>query len=204
MNKIVLASNNSGKLNEFASLFRLCGLDLELIPQGQLGVSEAEEPFHTFVENALAKARHASAVTGLPAMADDSGLCVTALGGAPGVQSARYAALHGAGQGDEANNALLLQKMAHESTRQACFVSVLVYVSHPDDPRPLIAEGVWWGEIAQQLAGENGFGYDPLFFVPSLNLHAAQLSPEQKNELSHRGQALRVLADQLMTIYKTL
>lgn len=201
MNKIVLASNNPGKLKEFADLFLSCGLGVTLIPQGQLGVSEADEPFHTFVENALAKARHASAVTGLPAMADDSGLCVTALGGAPGVQSARYATLHDAGQGDEANNALLLQKMSHEPNRQACFVSVLVYVSHPDDPRPLIAEGVWWGEIAQQLAGENGFGYDPLFFVPSLNLHAAQLSPEQKNELSHRGQALRVLADQLMPLY---
>ena len=197
MKKIVLASNNAGKLAEFESLFAKHGLDVQIIPQGQLGVTEAEEPFVTFVENALAKARHASAATGLPAVADDSGLSVQALGGAPGVYSARYAAIHNAGEGDAANNALLLKNMVGVVSRQACFVAVLVYVDHPDDPRPIIAEGVWWGEIAQTRMGEHGFGYDPLFFVPQFNQSAAQLAPEKKNQYSHRGQALRVLLKQL-------
>lgn len=197
MKKIVLASNNAGKLAEFESLFAKHGLDVQIIPQGQLGVTEAEEPFVTFVENALAKARHASTATGLPAVADDSGLSVQALGGAPGVHSARYAAIHNAGEGDTANNALLLKNMAGVANRQACFVAVLVYVDHPDDPRPIIAEGVWWGEIAQTRMGEHGFGYDPLFFVPQFNQSAAQLAPEKKNQYSHRGQALHVLLKQM-------
>lgn len=195
MQKIVLASNNAGKLAEFQSLFDV--LQLEVIPQGQLGVSEAEEPFGTFVENALAKARHASAATGLPAVADDSGLSVLALNGAPGVYSARYAAMNDAGKGDADNNALLLATMQGQSSRKACFVSVLVYVSNPQDPRPIIAEGVWWGEIANEPKGDNGFGYDPLFFVPDLDCTAAKLSAEQKNHFSHRAQALKILVKRL-------
>lgn len=199
MKKIVLASNNTGKLAEFQALF--ADLKMQIIPQGQLSVSEAAEPFGTFVENALAKARHASAATGLPAVADDSGLCVIALDGAPGVYSARYAALQNAGQGDVANNALLLKNMAGQTNRQACFVSLLVYVNSPSDPRPIIAEGVWWGEIAQAESGTNGFGYDPLFFVPTFNLCAAQLSPEQKNQYSHRAQALQKLVHLLHPLH---
>lgn len=198
MRKIVLASNNAGKLAEFQSLFD--GLKLEVVAQGQLGVTEAEEPFGTFVENALAKARHASAATGLPAVADDSGLCVQALDGAPGVYSARYAAMNEAGQGDADNNAYLLQRLQGIENRRACFVSVLVYVNSPDDPRPIIAEGLWWGEIADAAKGNNGFGYDPLFFVPSLDCTAAQLSPEQKNHFSHRAQALKILVKRLADI----
>ena len=198
MRKIVLASNNAGKLAEFQSLFE--GLKLEVVAQGQLGVTEAEEPFGTFVENALAKARHASAATGLPAVADDSGLCVQALDGAPGVYSARYAAMNEAGQGDADNNAYLLQRLQGIENRRACFVSVLVYVNSPDDPRPIIAEGLWWGEIADAAKGNNGFGYDPLFFVPSLDCTAAQLSPEQKNHFSHRAQALKILVKRLADI----
>lgn len=199
MKKIVLASNNPGKVAEFQRLFDT--LQIHLIPQGELGVSEAKEPFGTFVENALAKARHASAITGLPAVADDSGLSVLALEGAPGVYSARYAAMHEAGQGDTANNALLLKHMAGITHRKACFVSLLVYVSSPDDPRPIIAEGVWWGEITQAEVGEHGFGYDPLFFVPEFNLTAAQLTPEQKNQHSHRAQALHLLTRRLAEIH---
>lgn len=199
MKKIVLASNNLGKVAEFQSLFDT--LQVQLIPQGQLGVSEAEEPFGTFVENALAKARHASAATGLPAVADDSGLSVLALGGAPGVYSARYAAMHNAGQGDADNNDLLLKNMVDIANRKACFVSLLVYVNSPDDPRPIIAEGVWWGEVAQSPMGENGFGYDPVFFVPEFNQSAAQLAPEQKNQYSHRAQALQVLIHRLAETY---
>lgn len=198
MRKIVLASNNAGKVAEFQSLFD--GLQIQIIPQGQLGVSEAEEPFDTFVENALAKARHASASTGLAAVADDSGLCVPALAGAPGVYSARYAAMHQAGQGDAANNAFLLKQMQTINDRRACFVTVLVYVNNPHDPRPIIAEGLWWGEITQAESGQHGFGYDPLFFVPELNQTAAQLAPEQKNRYSHRAQALRILVDRLAPI----
>lgn len=199
MKKIVLASNNPGKVTEFQALFD--ELQMQLIPQGQLGVAEADEPFATFVENALAKARHASAATGLPAVADDSGLSVEALGGAPGVYSARYAAIHNAGQGDAANNALLLKNMAGMTNRKACFIALLVYVNNADDPRPIIAEGVWWGEIAQAEVGAHGFGYDPLFFVPEFKQSAAQLTPEQKNQHSHRAQALRVLTRRLAETY---
>lgn len=197
--KIVLASNNPGKLKEFQALFE--PLSLHVIPQGQLGVSEADEPYGTFLENALTKARHASAVTGMPAVADDSGLCVIALDGAPGVYSARYAQLHEAGKGDADNNRLLLARMQHQTQRKACFVSVLVYVNHPEDPRPIVAEGVWWGEIADQPIGDNGFGYDPVFYVPDLDCTAAQLSAEQKNHFSHRAQALKILAQRLAELH---
>lgn len=197
MRKIVLASNNRGKIAEFQSLFS--GLQMQIIPQGQLDISEAEEPFETFVENALAKARHASAASGLPAVADDSGLSVPALAGAPGVYSARYAMLNEAGQGDADNNTFLLKKMQNIADRKACFVCVLVYINSPTDPRPIIAEGLWWGEIAQAQSGDHGFGYDPLFFIPELNQSAAQLAPEQKNQYSHRAQALRLLMERLVS-----
>lgn len=187
----VLASNNAGKLREFAALFE--AFDIEMLPQGQLGVTEAEEPFNTFLENALAKARHASRVTGLPAIADDSGLTVAALGGAPGVRSARYAELPDGKKSDEANNALLLTKMSDQTDRRCAFVCLLVFVRHADDPDPIIARGQWNGELATRLSGEGGFGYDPLFTVPALRQTAAQLQTPVKNAISHRAQALQRL-----------
>jgi len=190
--RIVVASNNAGKLREFQQL--LSPLGLEFVPQGQLNVSEADEPHLTFVENALAKARHASRMTGLPALADDSGLCVDVLGGAPGVVSARYA---GEPKSDMRNNEKLLQALAGQPERRAHFYCVLVLVRHADDPQPVIAEGVWQGEIATAPQGEAGFGYDPLFWVPQWQCSAAQLPAEEKNRLSHRGQALRSLLEKL-------
>lgn len=189
--KVVLASNNPGKLKEFSAILSSAGI--QMVSQGELGVSEAEEPFATFVENALTKARHASRHTGLPALADDSGLCVDCLGGAPGVYSARWASMHGGQKSDEANNQHLL-KVLHENTdRAASYVAVLVYVRSADDPRPIIAEGVWRGSIAIKPAGDNGFGYDPYFFLPDLGMTAAQLTAEEKNRHSHRARALRKL-----------
>lgn len=195
MFKVVLASNNAGKLKEFSSL--LAPLGIEMVAQGSLRVSEAEEPFHTFVENALAKARHASAQTGLPALADDSGLCVDALGGAPGVYSARFAAMNGFEKSDAANNRYLVSRLAGETRRRACYVAVLVYVRSAQDPRPLIAEGVWEGEIIDEPRGTHGFGYDPHFWVPALGKTAAELEPSEKNAISHRGQALQHLLSRL-------
>ena len=192
---MVLASNNAGKLKEFSSI--LAPLGIEMVAQGSLGVSEAEEPFHTFVENALAKARHASAQTGLPALADDSGLCVDALGGAPGVYSARFAAMNGFEKSDAANNRYLVSRLAGETHRRACYVAVLVYVRSAQDPRPLIAEGVWEGEIIDEPRGTHGFGYDPHFWVPALGKTAAELEPAEKNAISHRGQALKRLLSRL-------
>ncbi len=192
MNKLVLASNNAGKLREFAQL--LAPLDIEVIPQAALNIAEAEEPHATFVENALAKARHASRLSGLPALADDSGLCVGALGGAPGVHSARYA---GEPKSDARNNARLLEMLQGIADRRAHFACVLVLVRHADDPQPLIAEGNWPGEILEAARGAEGFGYDPLFLVPEAHLTAAELPAEQKNHLSHRGQAMRQLLDRL-------
>ncbi len=192
MNKLVLASNNTGKLREFAQL--LASLDIEVIPQAALNIVEAEEPHGTFVENALAKARHASRLSGLPALADDSGLCVDALGGAPGVHSARYA---GEPKSDARNNAKLLEMLQGIANRRAHFACVLVLVRHADDPQPLIAEGNWPGEILEAARGADGFGYDPLFLVPEARLTAAELPAEQKNHLSHRGQAMRQLLDRL-------
>ena len=194
--QVVLASNNAGKLKEFSAILSAAGITM--VPQGQLGVPEADEPFGTFVENALAKARHASRLTGLPALADDSGLCVNALGGAPGVYSARFAAMEQGGEkSDAANNELLVQRLQGRTDRRACYVALLVYVRHADDPRPIIVEGVWDGEIVDQPQGEHGFGYDPHFYIPQFQQTVAQLSPEMKNRHSHRGQALQSLLARL-------
>lgn len=193
--RVVLASGNPGKLREFAALFAPLGI--ELVPQGELGVSEADEPHVTFVENALAKARHASLHTGLPALADDSGLCVAALGGAPGVYSARYAQRHGGEKSDAANNALLVRQLAGHADRRAWYVAVLIYVRSADDPQPLIGEGTWHGEIVDTPDGEHGFGYDPHFYLPDLGATAAALDPVEKNRVSHRARALRQLLNKL-------
>ncbi|ETF01888.1 nucleoside-triphosphate diphosphatase [Advenella kashmirensis W13003] len=191
---VVLASGNKGKLREFSALFAPLGM--RLIPQQELNVSEAPEPFHTFVENALAKARHASRHTGLPALADDSGLAVQALDGAPGVLSARYATLFGEEKSDAANNRRLLLELEQHQNRRAAYIAVLVFVRSENDPCPIIAQGTWPGEIAHAPAGENGFGYDPYFYLPELGKTAAQLDPQVKNSVSHRAMALRrLLAD---------
>jgi XTP/dITP diphosphohydrolase len=190
--RLILASNNAGKLKEFAQLLGPIGFELH--PQGEFDVPEAEEPFGTFVENALAKARHASRLTGLPALADDSGVCVNALGGAPGVYSARFA---GEPKSDARNNQKLVADLAGLADKSAYYYCVLVYVRHPDDPQPVIADGRWNGEIIANPRGENGFGYDPHFLIPSLSKTTAELAPEEKNSLSHRGQALRALVEKL-------
>ncbi|SAL79038.1 deoxyribonucleotide triphosphate pyrophosphatase [Caballeronia choica] len=195
LKRVVLASNNAGKLREFASLLGAAGI--ELIAQAELGVPEAEEPHATFVENALAKARHASTLTGLPAIADDSGLCTHALRGAPGVHSARYAQLAGGEKSDAANNARLVAELAGTADRRAYYFCVLVLVRHADDPEPLIAEGRWHGEVIDAPRGANGFGYDPHFFLPALNATAAELDPARKNASSHRAIALRQLLARL-------
>ncbi|MDR0564812.1 MAG: RdgB/HAM1 family non-canonical purine NTP pyrophosphatase [Azoarcus sp.] len=192
--KLVLASNNAKKAAEMQSL--LAPLGLEIIPQGQLGVGEAEEPYFTFVENALAKARHAAAAAHLPAIADDSGLCVAALGGAPGTFSARFA---GEPKSDERNNQFLLEQLAQmpENQRNAWYVCCLVLVRHADDPCPLIADGQWHGTILRAPRGAGGFGYDPLFWLPELGRSAAELEPAHKNAISHRGIAMRRLIERL-------
>jgi len=190
--KIVLASNNKGKLKEFYQILSPLGVDLH--SQSEFDVPEADEPFFTFVENALAKARHASKLTGLPALADDSGICVNALQGAPGVFSARYA---GEPKSDLRNNQKLIADLQNESDKSAYYYCVLVLVRSEHDPQPVIADGVWNGEIVAAPRGENGFGYDPHFWIPSLNKTVAELSAEQKNQLSHRGQALRALFEKL-------
>lgn len=195
LGKVVLASNNAGKLREFAALLDAAGI--ELIPQGALNVPEAEEPHPTFVENALTKARHAARLTGLPALADDSGLCVRALRGAPGVYSARYAQLAGGPKSDAANNARLVEQLQREADRRAYYFCVLALVRHADDPEPLIAEGRWQGEIIDEPRGAHGFGYDPHFFLPDLNASAAELDPAVKNTCSHRAIALRQLLTRL-------
>jgi XTP/dITP diphosphohydrolase len=188
--KLVLASSNPGKLREIGAL--LAGLSVELVPQSALGIQESEEPHATFLENALAKARHASRGAGLPALADDSGLCVEALDGEPGVHSAYYAGRDGSReQRDARNNQKLLSELKDE--RRAYYACVMVFVRRPEDPRPLVAEGIWRGEIARAPRGSNGFGYDPLFFVSSLQKTAAELEPEHKNRISHRGIALQKL-----------
>jgi len=192
MHKLVLASNNAGKVKEFQAL--LAPLNFEVIPQGVLGISAAQEPHHTFVENALAKARHASSASGLPALADDSGICAHALDGRPGVHSARYAGEHA---NDLANNQKLISELNNQSDRSAHYVCALVLVNSADDPSPLIFEASWYGVIVDEAKGINGFGYDPHFFLPELNLTAAELDPAQKNLISHRGQALRELIHQL-------
>jgi len=192
MKKLIIASNNPGKLREFQ--FLLQPLGIEVLTQAQLGIAEAEEPHVTFVENAIAKARHVSRLSGLPALADDSGICVTVLGGAPGVLSARYA---GEPKSDARNNEKLLQDMQGVADRRAHYYCVLVLLHHADDPQPIIAEGEWHGEIAHEERGDGGFGYDPLFWLPELGKMSAELEREQKHAISHRGKALRVLLKKL-------
>jgi XTP/dITP diphosphohydrolase len=194
MKRLVLASHNPGKLREIAVL--LGPLAIEVVPQGELGIFEAQEPHGTFVENALAKARHASRACGLPALADDSGLCVDALGGAPGVDSAYYAGRDGSReQRDARNNEKLLAALGAE--RAAYYACLLVLVRSAFDPLPLIAEGTWRGEIARAPRGSKGFGYDPLFLIPGLDKTAAELDPAEKNRISHRGKGLAVMLERL-------
>jgi len=190
--KLVVASNNPGKLREFDQL--LAPLGWETISQKELGVPECDEPHCTFVENALEKARHAARCTGLPALADDSGLCVHALGGAPGVYSARYA---GEPKSDEGNNQKLIADLAGQPDRRAHYVCVLVFVRHADDPQPIIAEGEWHGEIVDVARGQGGFGYDPYFFLSEFGVTAAELDSAEKNRRSHRGLALQYLVERL-------
>ena len=192
MQKLVLASNNAGKVREFQEL--LAPFHFQIIPQGELGIPAAEEPHHTFVENALAKARHASAASGLPALADDSGICAHALDGAPGVYSARYA---GADGDNAANNQKLIAALQGQANRGAHYVCALVMVNSANDPEPLIVQTRWYGQIIDDARGEYGFGYDPHFLLPELGSTAAQLEPSEKNLISHRGQALRELIAQL-------
>jgi XTP/dITP diphosphohydrolase len=191
--RIVLASSSAAKLREIS--MTLHGLAWEIVPQGQLGVAATDEPHPTFVENALAKARHASACTGMPALADDSGLCVDALNGSPGVFSARFA---GDGANDQNNNAELLRRLAGVTQRQAHYICVLVAVRTFEDAEPLVVDARWYGEIAQVPRGESGFGYDPLFYVSELGVTAAELDPVHKNRISHRGLALSALAEKLV------
>lgn len=201
MKKIVIASNNPGKLREFGQM--LAPLDIEVIPQSRLGILETDEPHATFVENALAKARHASRLSGLPAFADDSGICVAALGGEPGVHSARFAsdALAGGAaardEQDRRNNEKLVALLKAARDRRAHFYCVIVLMRSSEDPEPLIVEGRWHGEVIDAPRGANGFGYDPYFYLPELRCTAAELPPEKKNALSHRGQALSALLARL-------
>lgn len=190
--KLVLASNNAGKLREFGAL--LAPLGIQVLAQRELNVPECPEPYGTFLENALAKARHASRLTGLPALADDSGLCVEALDGAPGVLSARFA---GEPKSDARNNQLLVERLQGQGNRRAWYVCVLVLLRHADDPHPLVADGVWYGEIQDLPAGAGGFGYDPHFRLPAHGCTAAELPAEAKNRASHRGQAMQQLLQKL-------
>jgi XTP/dITP diphosphohydrolase len=193
MKRLVLGSGNPGKIREIAAL--LAPLSIEVVPQSQLGIEEADEPHDTFLENALAKARHASRASGLPALADDSGLCVQALGGAPGVHSAYYAGIEGTReQRDARNNRKLLSSL--HADRKAYYACIMVLVTTPADPLPLVAEGLWRGEIARSPRGANGFGYDPLFLLPN-GKTAAELDAAEKNRISHRGLALTRLTELL-------
>jgi XTP/dITP diphosphohydrolase len=189
VSRIVLASNNRGKLAELQAM--LTPLGIALVPQRDLGIPEAEEPFRTFLENALAKARHASQLSGLPALADDAGLCVEAFGGLPGVDTAYYATQFGHAKGDDNNVTALLEQMRGVDDRRAALVSTLVAVRSPQDPEPLVAVGRAAGEIAREPRGEHGFGFDPVMFIPSFGKTFAQLPPEVKNAHSHRGRAAR-------------
>lgn len=190
---LVLASNNKGKIAEFEKLFTGLNLPIQVIPQGQLQITDAIEDGLSFIENAIIKARHASRISGKPAIADDSGICVPVLGGAPGIYSARYAGSHG---DDAANNSKLLQDLLpyrkEGEVIEAMFVCVLALVQHADDPLPQIFQGIWKGEVLEQARGENGFGYDPLFWLPELGVSSAELSKEEKNKISHRGQAMQL------------
>ncbi|WP_434779856.1 RdgB/HAM1 family non-canonical purine NTP pyrophosphatase [Neisseria sp. Ec49-e6-T10] len=195
--KLVLASNNAGKLREIQAFFE--PYRIEVIPQGQLNVPECPEPHFTFLENALAKARHASEYTGLPALADDSGICATALNGAPGVLSARFA---GEEKSDQANNQKLVQVLAEHENKEVWYVCSLVLVRNPMDPQPIIADGVWQGEFIDQPKGDGGFGYDPHFFLTEYRQTVSELSATIKNRLSHRGQALTMLMDKMDVLYE--
>lgn len=196
----VLASNNKGKLAELQRLFAEANLGISIVPQGQLDIEDAVEDGLSFVENAIIKARHASRISGLPAIADDSGLCVPVLGNAPGIYSARYAGEHG---NDTMNNAKLvadlqpIREQQPDAPIKGIFVCVLALVRHADDPLPIIAQGLWQGEILASLQGDGGFGYDPLFWLPELQATAASLSAAEKNSISHRGQAIQKLLAQL-------
>ena len=194
MQKVVLASNNKAKVRELGQM--LATLDMEVLPQSQFNAGEVEETGLTFVENAILKARHAAKVSGLPAIADDSGLEVDALNGAPGIYSARFA---GSGANDLDNLQKLLAELKNvpDEQRTARFQCLLVYMRHADDPTPLICQGTWEGIITHEPQGDNGFGYDPIFYVPTHQCTSAQLTPEQKNQLSHRGQALKQLLTNL-------
>ena len=200
MKKLVLASSNPGKLREFRAM--LDPLGIAIVAQGELGIVDADEPHLTFVENALAKARHASRASGLPAFADDSGICVAALGGEPGVHSARFAGppsdgAPGREEQDRRNNDKLVTWLEGKIDRRAHYYCVIVLVHHPDDPEPVIAEGRWHGEVVDAPRGANGFGYDPYFFLPEFGCTAAELEPQRKNAISHRGRALAQLVAQL-------
>ena len=206
--RLLLASNNAGKLAELRALF--AALPLELVAQPELDLAEADEPHATFIENALAKARHAARAGGGAALADDSGLCVAALGGAPGVRSARFAEIALAAhereaqrrQQDAANNALLLQRLQGSTARRACFVCTLVALRAPDDPQPLVASGRWWGEIVERPRGAGGFGYDPLLFIPALGATVAELPRETKNAHSHRALACAQMVDLMRRVWE--
>ncbi|MBS0338615.1 MAG: RdgB/HAM1 family non-canonical purine NTP pyrophosphatase [Proteobacteria bacterium] len=196
MKKLVVASSNPGKLAEIRSL--LAPLEIEVVSQGELGIPDAEEPHFTFLENALAKARHTSRASGLPALADDSGICVDALGGEPGVNSAYFAGHEGTREERDArNNAKLLAALKDEPVKSAHYACVMVLVRHANDPQPLVAEGSWRGEITGTPRGTNGFGYDPLFLLPERGKTAAELDPAEKNRISHRGRALQRLISRL-------
>lgn len=195
LKSVVVASGNAGKLKEFGSL--LAPLGLTVIPQGELNIPDAPEPHPSFVENALAKARQASALSGMAAIADDSGLCVRALGGAPGIFSARYAQGEHGERSDLANNQKLVRELSGVVDRTAWYVAVLVFLTRPDDPQPIIAEANWYGEIVDSPSGSHGFGYDPHFYLPSQRCTVANLAPALKNQISHRGQAMQILLAQL-------
>lgn len=195
LNKLVIASENQGKLREINAL--LSPLAIEVLPQSTFNVPEVSEPFCTFVENALVKARYASQYTGLPALADDSGICVNALNGNPGVQSARFA---GEPRSDARNNQKLIETLKDEADKSAYYYCIIVLVRHPEDPQPIIVDGVWHGEIILQPKGEGGFGYDPYFFLPELGKAAAELSAEKKSTISHRGKALAKLVQSMKQI----
>ncbi|MDX6916453.1 XTP/dITP diphosphatase [Pectobacterium carotovorum] len=194
MQKVVLATGNPGKVRELASLLVDFGLDI--VAQTELGVDSAEETGLTFIENAILKARHAAQITGLPAIADDSGLAVDALGGAPGIYSARYAGVDASDQ-QNLDKLLLALKDVPDEQRRASFHCVLVYLRHAEDPTPIVCHGSWQGVLTHEATGSGGFGYDPIFFVPELGKTAAELTREEKNAQSHRGQALRLLLDAL-------
>ncbi len=193
ISKLVIASANPGKLREIQAL--LARLKISVVSQSELGISEAEEPHLTFVENALTKARHASNESGLPALADDSGICVDALNGEPGVHSARYA---GEPKSDARNNEKLIRELANKTHRNAHYYCALALTRHANDSEPIIAEGIWHGEITAAPRGENGFGYDPYFFLRALGKTSAELDPDHKNRISHRGQALDQLLQKLV------